>query len=776
MDRSWGAGFIILFITLIAGTCLGATYRSYDELNAVAIIISDHASVTFERARAIAEDAGARGLEMYPPDAIFGYFPQRPEQSLFAGLAVELVFSRDELAGKGLDGIVEGVLGDLFDQKTILMSAPPVNEEPINDRVLRVPGDIIRATTPSGPRLGSPMELTDRGIQQNSEFLIGSVAVNVIFPESRGHDEDWTDQEITDALSALSLGVSQYMEQALWVDLSFTYNYKNFKRVPVTMEPIESSMSTDPIWMGEALENLGYNDGAYVGAHELNTHVRDSLKTDWVFTVFIADMSNHYDANAPSPDPGCWGGAGYVAYSYLGGPYLLVPFPACRYGYGLGFGRVFIHEMSHTFWALDEYASAGTLCTEKSGYLAIATRNTLYKSCEETVPCIMQTASPPFTEPLPICESTMGQVGLRDNIKDVSNSIPDIYEVPPVITFMTFPGVQMDTLLPGEEYILSATVTNAAVPNMNPQEDTTFMTRISYAPYIKRVEMSLNGQPAVAILPVDSKWDSPNEAIGMEMPSTDFLPGSNSIAIRAWNRVEMSVQSTKYVYVIGLKYYHVSTAVRDTSIRIEWTTTADVFGAVFDVVRTDLTAGGSPGSIGSVSVPDGIGDRRAYSFVDAHVKAGHEYRYRIVGRFSVTFHGHLHSYEFASHDADETALVPIKAGFISNLLPNPTRDHSTFTVNVPRSYHDMSGSLVPAGSEARLAPSDIEVRTRVDINVYNALGQRIKNIYSNSRFGGIMTLTWDGTDSNGRTVPTGVYFLRVDAGGKKDVKKVVILR
>ena len=773
MDRSWGAGFIILFITLIAGTCLGATYRSYDDLNAAAIIISDHTSATFERARAIAEGTGARGLQMYPPDAIFGYFPTRPEQSLFAGLAVQLVFSRDDLAGKGLDGVVEKVLGDLFNQKEILMSAPPVNEEPFNDPVLRVPGDIIRATTPSGPRLGSPMELTDRGIQQNSEFMIGSVAVNVIFPESAGHDEDWTDQEIADAISALSLGVSQYMQQALWVDLSFTYNFKNFKRVPVTMEPIESSMSTDPIWMGEALDYLGYHDGAYVGAHELNTHVRDSLKTDWVFTVFVADMSNHYNPNAPSPDPGCWGKAGYVAYSYLGGPYLLVPYPACRYGYGLGFGRVFIHEMSHTFWALDEYSSAGTLCTEQSGYLAVATRNTLYRSCQATVPCIMQTASPPFAEPLPICEYTMGQVGLRDNN---DNSIPDIYEVSPVITFMTFPGVQMDTLLPGEEYILSATVTNGAVPNNNPQEDTTYMTRISYAPYIKNAVMSLNGQPFVAIPPVDSKWDSPNESIGMEMASTDFLPGSNAIQVKVQNRVEMSAQSTKNVFVIGLKYYHVSSAVRDTSIRIEWTTAADVFGAVFDVVRTDLTAKGSAESIGNVSVPDGIGDRRAYSFIDAHVKAGHEYRYRVVGRFSVTLHGEHHSYEFPSQDIDETALVPIKAGFISNLLPNPTPDHTTFTVNVPRSYRDMSGSLVPAGGAVRLAPSDIEVRTRVDINVYNVLGQRIKSIYSNSRFGGIMTLAWDGTDTNGRTVPTGVYFLRVDAGGKKDVKKVVILR
>jgi hypothetical protein len=462
-----------------------------------------------------------------------------------------------------------------------------------------------------------------------------------------------------------------------------------------------------------------------------------------------------------------------VAYSYLGGPYLLVPYPACRYGYGLGFGRVFIHEMSHIFWALDEYSSAGVVCTEKTGYLAVANRNTLYKSCQTTVPCIMQTASPPFTEPLPICEFTMGQVGLQDLNE---NSIPDIYEVPPVITFMSFPGVQMDTLLPGEEYILSANITNGAVPNNNPQEDTTYMTRISYAPYIKSGEMSLNGQPFVALTPVGGKWDSPSEQIGMEMAATDFLPGLNAIVVKVQNRVEMSAQSTKNVFVIGLKYYHVSTAVRDTSIRIEWTTAADVFGAVFDVVRTDLTTKGSAESIASVSVPDGIGDRRAYSYVDTHVKAGHEYRYRIVGRFSVTFHGEYHSYEFPSQDIEETALVPIKAGFISNLLPNPTPDHTTFTVNVPRSYRDMSGSLVPAGSAVRFAPSDIEVRTRVDINVYNVLGQRIKSIYSNSRFGGIMTLAWDGTDSNGRIVPTGVYFLRVDAGGKKDVKKVVILR
>jgi hypothetical protein len=408
---------LFFVVSLVSGTCFAESYRSYDELNAVAIVISDHELATFSAARAIVESAGAYGVQMFPPDAIFGYFPVRPERSRFAGLDVEFCFARGDLMGKGLDGIVQRVVGDLFDQKEILQSAPLEETAPFEDRLLRVPEEIVRATMPvrDGPRQVSPMELADRSIRENSEFLIGSVLVNVIFPESAGSSEDWTDQEIGRALAGIALGISQYMQRALWFnDLSFIYNYKAFTRVPVSMEPIESDMSTDDIWIGEALSNLNYTDGAYLGAHALNNATRNSFKTDWVFTAFIADMSNHYSADPPSPDPGCWGGAGYVAYAYLGGPYMLVPYPACRYGYGLGFGRVFIHEMSHIFWVLDEYASAGEGCGSRSGYLAVANRNTLSNPCQETVPCIMQTSSPPFSEPQPICDYTEGQAGISD--------------------------------------------------------------------------------------------------------------------------------------------------------------------------------------------------------------------------------------------------------------------------------------------------------------------------------------------------------------------------
>ncbi len=767
---------LVFAVSLVSGACFAESYRSYDELSAVAIVISDRSDATFAGARSIVESAGAYGVQMFPPDAIFGYFPSRPRPSLFPGLDVSLCFARADLMGKGLDRIVERVVGDLFDQKEILRAATFEETGPVEDRLLRVPEEIVRATMPKGegPRRGSTMELADRSIRENSEFLIGSVLVNVIFPESAGSSENWTDDEIAGAMSGIALGISQYMQHSLWFnDLSFVYNYNDFKRVPVQMEPIESDMGTDDIWIGEVLANLDYDYGAYLGAHMLNNATRNVFKTDWVFTAFIADMSNHYSASPPSPDPGCWGGAGYVAYAYLGGPYLLVPYPACRYGYGLGFGRVFIHEMSHTFWALDEYASAETPCSSKSGYLAVSNRNTLFESCQETVPCIMQTASPPFTEPLPICDYTQGQVGIT-GVEIGATTYLKLYAVLPTVTFTSMPGA-LDTLLPGEEYFLSIEIRNGAVPNLNPMQSEP-PDRVDYAPYIKGGWISINNQEWQLEIPADGKWGHASyERVAKEI-SGELVPGLNTIDFRTENRIGLCDTASKNLFLIGLKFNTVFAIPAEESIRIEWTTAVELFGATFDVMRSDLTAGGVETRLATISEPDGIGSRRAYSFVDTTVMPAHKYRYRLDGRFSIDFRGEEHDYVFASQDVSATAAVPVGGSVVSNPLPNPSRDRVMFTVNVPKSYGGASMSRAAAEGGASAASALGEVRTRVEIGVYNVLGQRVKSVYSNSVFSGFLTLTWDGTDSRYKAVPAGVYFLRVVAGDKTEVRKVVIVR
>ncbi len=748
-----------------------------------AVIVHDRSPDSFERAVAAAEAAGARAMQMLPPETFFARFPARPSRSLFQGLPVELVFSSGDVRGKGLGPVAEKALGRLFDGiGAAAAGAAPAAGEPVEDVLLRVPPEIIRAATPAGPRLASPGEIFDRGPTQNSEFLIGTVLVNIVFPESDGGTENWTQDEISGAVADLMLGIQQYLDRAGWMTtpLRFIYNYRDYVGVPVSIEPIESNMDTDYIWISEAMAALGYSADAYFGPSALNNATRSAFDADWVFTAFVADMSAHYDPDPDRPDPGCWGGAGYVAYAYLGGPYLVIPYPACRYGYGLGFGRVFIHEMSHIFWALDEYVSGDyyTLCTECSGYLNVPTLNTLFRPdmCGSTpVECIMQTASPPFESPLPICETTQGQVGLYE--KELGAiTVPAIYSLAPEIEFVVLPGLETDTVLPDGEYLFGAHVTNPAVPNLNSQQPSIY--RIDYAAELASGEISINEMPYEPIRPSTGAWDSSREDIGLIMDGSVFEPGLNSIQLRVRNIATLETIAETQVFAIGIKYFFVAAEADSSVVEISWVTPGEVFGAAFSVLRSDDTIGETDAVVSVVTEPvTAAPDRRAYAFTDTLVRPGHRYRYRIVASFEIDFRGEHLAYEFPSAEMSATALIPIAPGaFVSSLLPNPTRGPVSFTVEVPMSYQRVDDSRAPAPNAARLSPALIPVTTFVDITVYNVLGQRLRTIFSGSLFGGYMSLVWDGAGDSGALVPPGVYFLSVTAGGARDVRKVVIVR
>jgi PKD repeat protein len=64
----------------------------------------------------------------------------------------------------------------------------------------------------------------------------------------------------------------------------------------------------------------------------------------------------------------------------------------------------------------------------------------------------------------------------------------------------------------------------------------------------------------------------------------------------------------------------------------------------------------------------------------------------------------------------------------------------------------------------------------VQVEVYNVLGQRVKPLLDNTLPSGIHTVTWDGTNSDGAEVPSGVYFYRMIAEGFNEVKKMLLIR
>lgn len=70
----------------------------------------------------------------------------------------------------------------------------------------------------------------------------------------------------------------------------------------------------------------------------------------------------------------------------------------------------------------------------------------------------------------------------------------------------------------------------------------------------------------------------------------------------------------------------------------------------------------------------------------------------------------------------------------------------------------------------------LEQSSRVEVAVYNLMGQHVRSLWSGELSEGRHTIPWDGTDGNGQRVASGVYFYRITSGQKQITKKMVVLK
>jgi flagellar hook assembly protein FlgD len=64
----------------------------------------------------------------------------------------------------------------------------------------------------------------------------------------------------------------------------------------------------------------------------------------------------------------------------------------------------------------------------------------------------------------------------------------------------------------------------------------------------------------------------------------------------------------------------------------------------------------------------------------------------------------------------------------------------------------------------------------VSLNVVDASGRVVRALVRGERAPGRYNVTWDRSDNSGRLMPEGVYFLRFEAGARRDVQKLVVMR
>jgi hypothetical protein len=66
--------------------------------------------------------------------------------------------------------------------------------------------------------------------------------------------------------------------------------------------------------------------------------------------------------------------------------------------------------------------------------------------------------------------------------------------------------------------------------------------------------------------------------------------------------------------------------------------------------------------------------------------------------------------------------------------------------------------------------------SRVQVAVYDVAGRRVTTLVDGARAGGPGAVRWTGRDTNGHTVAAGVYFVRMQAAGEIETKRIVLVR
>jgi len=101
-------------------------------------------------------------------------------------------------------------------------------------------------------------------------------------------------------------------------------------------------------------------------------------------------------------------------------------------------------------------------------------------------------------------------------------------------------------------------------------------------------------------------------------------------------------------------------------------------------------------------------------------------------------------------DGDDP-VVPVVATELKNNFPNPFNPETTIAYSVKEA-------------------------SPVSIEIYNVKGQLVKTLVNDAKEAGNHSVTWKGTDNNGRSVSSGIYYYKMIAGQYSSTKKMIMMK
>ncbi len=70
----------------------------------------------------------------------------------------------------------------------------------------------------------------------------------------------------------------------------------------------------------------------------------------------------------------------------------------------------------------------------------------------------------------------------------------------------------------------------------------------------------------------------------------------------------------------------------------------------------------------------------------------------------------------------------------------------------------------------------LKTDVQVQLKIYNILGEEVRSLMNGFEEAGVKTVEWDGTNNNGRKVPSGIYIYNIKAGNFVKTRKMVLMK
>jgi len=142
----------------------------------------------------------------------------------------------------------------------------------------------------------------------------------------------------------------------------------------------------------------------------------------------------------------------------------------------------------------------------------------------------------------------------------------------------------------------------------------------------------------------------------------------------------------------------------------------------------------------------------AFEYNDSDVADGMLYQYTVYARYShPNGMSEPISTDIETHLSDNDSVMSVSKNMLYSNYPNPFNPSTTILFDIARDTH-------------------------VSIEIFNIKGQKVKEMVSGSYSAGRHSVVWNGDDTAGRAVGSGVYFYRMTTDGYSSVRNMLLLK